>query len=262
MLGIAHRARSGLRAWANLSTGFQTPTTTELINAPPAAGQPCCPTGFNTSLDPQRALSFEAGTGGSAGRVRFDVVAYHMIVRSTIVPFQVPSVDGREFFRNAGRTRHRGVEATLAAPLGAHRLSLSYTLSDFAFVDDGDADAAFEGNELPGIPRHHLFGGLTLRPHRDVRVDVEVEHTGAYFANDANADAARNGPATVADIRATLDLRLAGIRLTPFLAANNIGNERYNSSVVVNAVGGRYFEPAPGRNFHLGLSVQTGAWAR
>jgi iron complex outermembrane receptor protein len=185
-----------------------------------------------------------------------------MDVRNAIVPFQVVGVDGREFFRNAGRTRHRGIEASLAAPLGRHRATISYTFNDFTFANDGDPDAAWEGNRLPGIPRHHLFGGLTLRPHQALRLDFEVEHTGRYFASDANDPASVNDAATVADVRATFDLRLAGTRLVPFLAVRNLTNERYNSSVVVNAVGGRYFEPAPGRNFSLGVSVQTGSWAR
>lgn len=262
MAGLSHRIRDRWRAWANVSTGFQTPTTTELINAPPAAGEPCCPAGFNRALDPQRATSLEAGVSGSAGTLRFDVSLYTMDVENTIVPFQVAGVDGREFFRNAGKTRHRGLEAALAAPFGAHRATLSYTFNDFTFIDDGNPDAGWEGNRLPGVPRHHLFGGLALRPAPGLRLDLEVEHTGAYFASDTNDPASRNDAATVTDLRATYDLRLKGARLEPFIAVNNITNERYNSSVVVNAVGGRYFEPAPGRNVYVGVSVRTGAWGR
>jgi iron complex outermembrane receptor protein len=36
-------------------------------------------------------------------------------------------------------------------------------------------------------------------------------------------------------------------------------DENYNGSVSVNAVGGRFFEPGPGRTFHVGLNA---AWAR
>ncbi len=262
MLGISRRLRPNLRIWANLATGFQTPTTTELINAPPAAGQPCCPTGFNTTLEPQRATSVEAGLRGSAGRFRFEAAAYRMDVRNAIVPFQVAGVDGRDFFRNAGRTRHRGIEATLATDLGPHRATLAYTFNDFTFIDDGDPGAAWEGNRLPGVPRQHVFAGLALRPRDGLRIDLEVEHTGSYFADDGNDAASLNDAATVADLRVACDLRTARFRLTPFLTANNLANARYNSSVVVNAVGGRYFEPAPGRNFDLGVSVGTGTWAR
>jgi len=262
MLGVSRRLARALRIRVNVATGFQTPTTTELINAPPAAGQPCCPTGFNTTLEPQRATSFEAGVDGSAGRFAFDVAAYHMDVRNAIVPFQVEDVEGREFFRNAGRTRHRGVEATLAVTYGLHRATIAYTLSDFTFIDDGDPGAAWEGNHLPGIPRHHVFAGLTIRPRPDLRMDVEVERMGRFFANDANDAASVNDAATVADLRATFDFRAAGLRFTPFLALNNITDTQYNGSVVVNAVGSRWFEPAPGRNVDIGVSVRSGGWVR
>ena len=36
----------------------------------------------------------------------------------------------------------------------------------------------------------------------------------------------------------------------------NLLDEEYNSSVVVNAFGGRYFEPGPGRTVHAGLRIR------
>jgi iron complex outermembrane receptor protein len=41
---------------------------------------------------------------------------------------------------------------------------------------------------------------------------------------------------------------------------NNLLDERYFSSVVINAAGARYFEPAPGRNIYLGVGVAIGNW--
>lgn len=262
MVGITRRTEAGWSLFGNFSTGFQTPTTTELINAPPAPGERCCPTGFNRSLKPQRALSFEVGAKGALGDATFDLSAYHMSVQNTIVPFQVAGVEGRDFFRNAGKTRHQGFEAALSKPLGRHSATLSYTFNHFTFRDDGDPDADWEGNRLPGIPRHHLFAGVALRPNDRLRLDLEIEHTGSYYASDANDAASRNDAATVTDIRAAYDVRVSGTLLTPFVALNNIANTRYNSSVVVNGFGGRYFEPAPGRNIFIGLAVGTGSWGR
>ena len=39
---------------------------------------------------------------------------------------------------------------------------------------------------------------------------------------------------------------------------NNAFNHRYVSSVVINAPRGRYYEPAPGRNVYLGMSIGAG----
>ena len=55
---------SALSIYGTVATSFQTPTTTELINAPPAAGETCCAGGFNQAMNPERALSWEAGAKG------------------------------------------------------------------------------------------------------------------------------------------------------------------------------------------------------
>src|SRR5690606_21906811 len=136
--------------FGNVATSFQTPTTTELINAPPPPGQPCCPAGFNEQLEPQRALSAARGARGTLGRIAYDVAAYVMDVEDALVQFQVPGVDGRDFFRNAGETRHRGVEVAAATALGGgFSIAASWALTDVRFRDDGDT-TSFEGNRVPG----------------------------------------------------------------------------------------------------------------
>ena len=246
--------------YGSVGTAFQTPTTTELINRPPVSGQPCCPSGLNDQLDPQRALNFEAGLKGSvAERVRYEAVVYQMNVQDALVPFQVAQADGREFFRNAGETRHRGVELALSALLSrVFVLETAYTYSKFTFVDDGIDASAFEGNDLPGVPQHHLFARLRVQPHPRVSLEVEDEYTGEYFANDANT--ASNPAANIIDGRVLLNFGRNGLSLRPFIALNNITDEQYNSSVVVNAAGARFYEPAPRRNLYLGATLGFGGW--
>jgi iron complex outermembrane receptor protein len=48
------------------------------------------------------------------------------------------------------------------------------------------------------------------------------------------------------------------MRLAPFIGINNAFNQQYVSSVVINATRGRSYEPAPGRNVFLGISVGLG----
>ncbi len=260
MAGLSFELTHALHVYGNVATAFQTPTTTELINAPPATGQSCCPGGFNTNLQPQRAVSFEAGARGGVGRFDLDLAAYHMKVRHTIVPFQVADGEGREFFRNAGESRHNGLELAASTHLGPHVVSLAWTLTDFIFIDDGDPTTAYEGNQLPGVPRQHVFAGLQLRPVHTLHLDAEMEHTGRYFANDANEATAVNDAATVLNLRLRFDARIGGVSAQPFLALNNATDTRYNSSVVVNAAARRYYEPAPRRNFYLGLAMAAGPW--
>ena len=46
--------------YVNVSTSFETPTTTELVNQPDGSG------GFNPELGPQRAVNYEVGARGEA----------------------------------------------------------------------------------------------------------------------------------------------------------------------------------------------------
>ena len=50
-------------------------------------------------------------------------------------------------------------------------------------------------------------------------------------------------------------LPLGQARLQPFLRLENVFNATYNGSVVVNAFGGRFFEPAPGRSLQAGVNL-------
>jgi iron complex outermembrane recepter protein len=42
----------------------------------------------------------------------------------------------------------------------------------------------------------------------------------------------------------------------PFVAVTNALDSRYSASVVINAFGGRYHEPGPGRSLLLGLDAR------
>jgi iron complex outermembrane receptor protein len=44
----------------------------------------------------------------------------------------------------------------------------------------------------------------------------------------------------------------------PFLGVQNALDREYVGSVVINAAGGRYYEPAPGRNAYVGVALSGG----
>jgi iron complex outermembrane receptor protein len=252
MAGVTYRISDVVTAFAGISTAFQTPTTTELINNPVA-------TGLN-ELEPQRSVSYELGMRLLRDRWSVEASAYHTRLRDALVPYQIAGGDGREFFRNAGRTRQRGLEAAAHVQLTDDvAFATSYTWNDFVFIDDGLPGAAFEGHQLPGVAPHHWTVRGAWSPGA-VFVELEVEHTSRFYAADSNEAASRNPAATVVDMRGGGTLRLGGSRWEPFIGLNNLLDEKYFGSVVINAAGGRYFEPAPGRNIYLGLGVAIGNW--
>jgi iron complex outermembrane receptor protein len=46
------------------------------------------------------------------------------------------------------------------------------------------------------------------------------------------------------------------MQLELFAGADNLLNQRYSLGDDLNAVGGRYYNPAPGRNYFGGLNVK------
>jgi outer membrane receptor protein involved in Fe transport len=55
-------------------------------------------------------------------------------VEDELVPFEVPSMPGRDFFENAGKSRRSGLELALALqPCEGLTTSLAYTFSRFSF---------------------------------------------------------------------------------------------------------------------------------
>jgi iron complex outermembrane recepter protein len=263
MAALLARISPNLSVYANVATSFQTPTTTELINAPPPAGEPCCPGGFNTALEPQRARSAEIGARFTAlPGLHVDATVYDMRIRDALVPFQVAQVEGREFFRNAGRSRHRGLETQVTwnatAALDGH---VAYTLSDFRFVDAALPGGSFADNRFPGVAPHRLAAGVVTRWVPGLRLALDGVHTSAFHVTDANRPGTENPAATVFHLRGDF-APFGRSAVRPFLGVQNVTDTRYNAAVVLNAAGDRFFEPAPGRNFYLGLSAATAGWTR
>jgi iron complex outermembrane recepter protein len=241
-----------IRGWVSVSTWFQTPTTTELINVPPTSGEPCCQTGFNPELEPQDGWGWEAGIAGRRGAVDWEVVAFDLKVRNEILPFQVEGIPGRDFYRNAGRSAHRGVElGTRASFRSGWSAALAYAVSDFRFT--GPADPALTENRLPGIPPHRVDGRVGWRDARH-RLELAMEWVDRMPVDDGNADFAPSY--TLVDLRAARTLTAGFGSVEPFLAITNLLDTRHSASVVINAFGGRYHEPGPGRALLTGVRAR------
>ncbi|HET6231389.1 MAG TPA: TonB-dependent receptor [Longimicrobiaceae bacterium] len=251
--GLMLRAAAGLSLYANVSTAFETPTTTELANRPTGAG------GFNPDLQPERTTSYEAGAKGGVGRwMSFDLAAYRADVRDALIPFEVAGAPGRQFFRNAGSARHRGVEAGVtASPVPALRARLAYTYTDARFRDYTVGAADYSGNRIPGIAPHRFDGMLTLQNPRGAFIETEARYLASLPVDDANLH--RSPAYATLDVRGGVDgLRVWRGRVSPFVGVTNLLGRDYNTSVTINAFGGRYYEPGPGRSLYAGATLAFG----
>ncbi|MCH8556403.1 MAG: TonB-dependent receptor [Balneolia bacterium] len=238
--------------FVNYSTGFETPTTTELVNRPDMTG------GFNPDLDPERTNGFELGTRGriSSLNMTVDAAVFTMQVRDLLQQFQIED-DGRDYYQNVGSTRHSGFEVFVDWQIIPNLdLVASYGFSDFTFTSDEltQNNESLNGNRLPGIPQHRVNGAIQYRIS-DLLLRGEGEFSDEYFVNSINT--AVNESYTVFNLNASwVDARpFNGVLVTPFVQVNNIFDASYAGSVVINGFGGRFYEPAPGRNFMAGINV-------
>jgi iron complex outermembrane receptor protein len=251
-LGVVYRAGEGASLYANVSTAFQTPTTTELANRPDGAG------GFNPELEPERTRSVEGGLRGLlARRLSYQLSIYHARVQNELIGFEVPAVPGRTFFRNAGSAVHRGLEAeaTVQAP-GDVALRVTYAYTDARFRRYRTASASFDGKRLPGIAPHRLEGSVAYRPAWGA-AELWARALSDVPANDLNT-AHSPGSLVLGARVAGSGIVVRGVEVAPFAGIDNLLGARYNAAVTINAAGGRFYEPAPGRTFHAGVRVGVG----
>ena len=230
----------------NLRTGFETPTTTELVNRPDLTG------GFNPDIDPQHTFGVEAGARGAIepANLYFDAAVYRMNVTSLLLPFQTEAGGDRTFYRNGGENIHIGLEALLSwFPTDWLTLNTTFWTARYEFNDS----ESFAGNHIPGVPSRRLFSEGRFR-FKAIWFKLSVESVPAYFVDSANEN--ENPAYSVVDFRlGHPGLQAGRVLIQPFAGIGNLFDEAYNGSVVINAFGGRYYEPAPGRTVQAGLSA-------
>jgi iron complex outermembrane recepter protein len=126
-LGASLTLQEAFVPYVNVSTAFETPTTTELVNKPDGTG------GLNPELGPQRAVNYEIGARGRpVPEVTYSVALFLGRITDAIV--QGPEVGGRAFFRNAGKTHNDGAEVGVSVtPLPAVTFHGAYTYARYRF---------------------------------------------------------------------------------------------------------------------------------
>ena len=238
MLGFIVRLSPTSSYYWNLSSAFETPTATELGNHPDGSA------GINQELKPQRSLTYEIGYKGlSASGIQYNAALFTTAVHDELVPFEIPSSNGRRYFRNAGRTSRKGAELSLGKTIGLADLGLAYTYGDYRYRSFTVAGTSFAGKRIPGVAAQELQTSATVRLPA-VSVVAEGVLSGRVFADDANSVSAPGFGVINLRILADEIGKAAGLSFTA--GVYNLFDRRYASSVAVNATGGKFFEPAQG----------------
>jgi iron complex outermembrane receptor protein len=248
--GVSWSVEQGFVPYLNVSTAFETPTTTELVNKPDGSG------GLNPDLGPQRAVNYEIGARGRpAPELSYSVAFFLGRISDAIV--QGPEIGGRAFFRNAGKTHNDGAEVGISvAPINGLTLNGAYTYARYRFSEYLLGDTlSLTGNRLPGVPEH--FWRLGLRTALPAHFYLDADHTisSSVLADDVNTIWIPAWGAGVTNLRVGWTGHAGLMDIAPFLGVNNLWDRRYVGSVTLNGVGGRVYEPAPRRVIYVGAEL-------
>ncbi len=243
--GVRYSSTRLLSLFANVGTAFQTPTTTELVS-------PDGP-GLNPNIGPQTAISYEGGVRlEGESRWRAELVGFLIDINDELVRFE--STSGRTAFRNAGQSRRGGAEVDGTVELlPGLRWTSALSVIDARYRSYRVGKSNFTGNDEPGIPLWRVFSELAYHHNSGIYGGVELVAADKYFVDDANS-ATSPGYKTV-NVRFGFDREFGAWRVSPFLGLNNLNEARYDGTVRLNALAGRFFEPAPGFNLVGGLQV-------
>jgi len=250
--GVVWHVADNLNAYFSYGQGFETPTFAELAYKPVGPG-------INFALNPATSTAYELGLKWlPAPEQRVNVALFTAETEQEIVTNV--ATGGRTSYINASKTRRHGVEAEWDGNLGqgwsAH-VNYTYLLAEFSepYVSGLPPVVNPAGARLPGVPPQQAFGVLNWAPggYYGFNAAAEVQYVGKIYANDKNTASA---PAyTLGNLRLGFAQSADKLRFTEYVRVNNIANVKYIGSVIVGDTNGRYFEPAPGRNWYAGVSV-------
>ncbi|HID7444065.1 TPA: TonB-dependent receptor PqqU [Klebsiella pneumoniae] len=224
--------------------GFETPTINELSYRSDNQS------GLNFGLKPSTNDTVEIGSKTRIGNGLFTAALFQTNTDNEIVVDS--SSGGRTSYKNAGKTRRQGMELGLDQQFGeSWRLKAAWTWLDATYRTNVCDDASCNGNRIPGIARN--MGGY--QPEQGWYAGSDIRYMSDIMANDENTAKAPSW--TVVGLTTGYKWSYGRMDMDLFGRIDNLFDREYVGSVIVNESNGRYYEPAPGRNYGIGLNL---AW--
>jgi len=251
MGSINYAVSDAWNVYFSAGRGFETPTINELSYRSTSGTQ----TGLNLGLKPATSDTFELG---SKTRIGYGLLTAAVFQTNTDNELVVDSSSGgRAVYKNAGETRRRGVELGFDQQFAMDwRLKMAWTLLDATYRNEtcsASGSCTPAGNRLPGIARNMGYASLEYAPESGWHAGADIRFMSSIQANDAND--AQAATYTVASLNSGYRFNWSQWSLDLFGRVDNLFDRQYVGSVIVNEGNGRYFEPAPGRNWGGGATL-------
>ena len=276
VLGFIFKANDTLNLYANMGKSFETPTFTEMSYS--------TSDGLNLSLKPATSNQFEFGIKTLVGSsTLINASIYKIDTRNEISLYQQTA--GRSIFQNIDSSQRKGLELSVDTRLNNNLkafLAYSYldaeftsaftsctpftitngsTCNGFSQTQAGEAasiartETISAGVKIPGTYKHTLYGEL-LWNYQPLGFSAAVEARAFSDTNVAFKDdyGHANGYA-IASLRTGFKQNFSNWRISEFLRVDNIFDKEYVGSIRVADLNENYFEPAPTRNYLLGINA-------
>ncbi len=252
--------------YTNVSRGFNYPTLEETLT----------PNGLvNPDITAEKGWNYEIGTELyflKNNNLHFNFSAYLLQINGLLVAKRVN--EDQYIGRNAGQTSHKGLELSSDYTIAFNQ---KWSLQTFAngtlsfhefvdFVDEEDKNNTqdFSGNELTGVPDKQLYAGFSVKriveQKNNFAFHLIYQHVGSMPMNDANS--------LYSDVYNLFNLKLDYqirffdmIFVRASVGVDNVLDEKYASSILINAVGfgnsePRFYYPGLPRNYFGNLRVE------
>jgi iron complex outermembrane receptor protein len=168
VIGAIWKATETLNFYANFGKGFETPTFIEAAFDNVTTGVASKP---NLSLKAAESNNVELGIKAFiTDNIRANLTLFKIDTDDEIVTRQ--TVSGRSSYQNAGKTKRKGVEASIEATLDNNLTAYaSYTLLDAKFEDPfvtvitagGATGTVLKGNSIPGTYKSQIYGEVAWK---------------------------------------------------------------------------------------------------
>lgn len=249
VIGAVWKVSPALNMYANYGKGFETPTLVE-IAYDSASG-----TGPNLGIKPSESNNYEVGVKAFANENTKVTAA---IFRTNTEKEIVLSQSGAYVvYANAGKTKRQGLEVSAESQLPNNfALYGAYTYLDAKFDStfNSSGNTVESGNYIPGTYRNQIYAELSWKaPSVGFYTALEGRYNSKVYVDDRNTDIAPSY--TVFNLRTGFQQNINNWRFSEYLRVENLFDKEYIGSVRVNDSNGRFYEPAAGRNWLLGLNA-------
>ena len=239
-VGILFRSSPSLSWFVSLGSGFEIPALSELSANPYGSG-------FNQDINPMEFIGIDFGFKKQSSLYRWEGVFFYTTATNELIRYELEDFPDQNFYQNLGESTRYGVEvdASLIA-FKNHILQGGISLASYQFSENETQ------KNLPGVPTTTANLRWTYS-NDDWELSINGHFAGNYFADNANT--VRIDQYGLANFEIQKQFHLKSAAITLGCSIFNMTNTRYFDNIRINAFGGRFYEPAAGRQLLLSLKT-------